>query len=99
MNYSFELKNQALKEMTEAFLWYEEEQEGLGYIFRTIFFEKLNKICVSPYHYKVSYRKCHEALTDKFPFLIVYKIDEKAKRVVVVAIFHTSRNPKRKFQK
>jgi plasmid stabilization system protein ParE len=99
MNYSFELKDHALNELTEAFLWYEKEQEGLGYLFRTKFLEKLNKICNNPYHYKVSYKNCHEALTDKFPFLIVYKIDEKAGCVIVVAIFHTSRNPKKKFRR
>jgi len=99
MNYSYLLRRQASKEFTDAFVWYESEQEGLGELFLDAVRRKLEKICNNPYHYKNSYSAFHEALTEKFPFLIVYFIDEKSKIIVVTAIFHTSRNPKGKFRK
>lgn len=99
MTYSFVLRDEAVREYTEAFIWYEEQQDGLGDLFKLIFQNKLKSICNNPLHYKKSYKSYHEALTDKFPFLIVYTVDEKAKVVTVIAIFHTSRNPKRKFRK
>jgi len=79
MTYSFELRHEATKEFGDAFIWYEEQQRGLGSIFKSAVDNKLRQICANPFHYKISYRKFHEALTDKFPFLIVYTIDEKNK--------------------
>jgi len=99
MVYSFVIKEEAAKELTDAFLWYEEQQDGLGIIFRTKILAKLNKVCANPLHYKSSYKKFHEALIDTFPFLIVYIIDDKQLRIIVMAIFHTSRNPIKKFRK
>ena len=99
MAYSFLIKEEATKELTAAFLWYEDQQEGLGKTFRTKLNSKLNLICSNPLHYKTSYKKYHEALVDTFPFLIVYVINEKEKLIIVMAIFHTSRNPKKKFSK
>lgn len=99
MIYSFYLRQEAAEEFADAFVWYEEQQEGLGSSFKVSVNNKLTQICNYPFHYKTSYKNFHEALTEKFPFLIVYTIDEKMKQIVVVAIFHTSRHPKRKFRK
>ena len=99
MSYSYELRPDAAVEFTNSYVWYEEQQNNLGDKFIDAFYSKLNQICQNPYHYKSSYKKYHEALTDKFPFLIVYQIEEKAQKIVVIAIFHTSRNPKKKFRR
>jgi plasmid stabilization system protein ParE len=99
MAYTFVVKDEAVKELTKAFLWYEEQQEGLGKLFRTKLNNKLDLICNNPLHYKTAYKKYHEALVDTFPFLIVYVINEKESLVIVMAVFHTSRNPKKKFRR
>lgn len=99
MTYSFVLRDEAVREYTEAFIWYEEQQDGLGQVFKRAIQNKLKSICDNPVHYKISYKNYHEALADKFPFLIIYTVDEKAKLITVMAVFHTSRNPKRKFRK
>ncbi len=99
MPYSLILRDKASEEIVDAFLWYEEQQPGLGEKFKAKIQHKLFKICQTPLHYKNSYKKYREALTDVFPFLIVYYIDETQNSVVVIAIFHTSRNPKNKFRK
>ena len=99
MIFSFELNVEARNELTEAYLWYEEQQEGLGNSFRAEFQNKLNLICNNPLHYKISRRKFHEALIDRFPFLIIYTIEEKSQKIIVFAVFHTSRDPKKKFRK
>jgi len=99
MAYSFIIKDEAIKELSEAIIWYEDQQDGLGITFRTNFYTKLGQVCANPLHYKNSYKKYDEVLTDKFPFLIVYTVDEKVKQIIIIAIFHTSRNPKKKFRK
>jgi len=99
MDYSFILRSEAVKEFADAYIWYEEQQEGLGDLFETKLQNKLNRICHYPFHYKTIHKNFHQALIDTFPFLIVYTIDEDLKQIVVIAIFHTSRNPKKKFRK
>lgn len=99
MFYSLIFKDEALKEFAEAFAWYEEQQNGLGLSFRKKTYQKLENICNNPLHYKRSYNQFHEAIVDKFPFVIVYLIDERLQSITVFAVFHTSRNPKKKFKR
>ncbi|HEY8928249.1 MAG TPA: type II toxin-antitoxin system RelE/ParE family toxin [Mucilaginibacter sp.] len=99
MTYTFILKDEAVIDFSDAYAWYEEQKEGLGGEFRAEVFRKLQLICNNPLHYKKSYKNFHEALTDRFPFLIVYTIDVTSSKIIVMAIFHTSRNPKKKFRK
>jgi plasmid stabilization system protein ParE len=99
MDYSLVIREQAGEEFADAYSWYEEQQYGLGDLFEIKVKNKLTKICSQPFHYKDAYKKFHEALTDVFLFLIVYTIDEEEKQIVVIAIFHASRNPKKKFRK
>ncbi|MES2807169.1 MAG: type II toxin-antitoxin system RelE/ParE family toxin [Bacteroidota bacterium] len=91
------MRQEASEEFSDAFVWYEEQQTGLGYRFKNAIDNKINLICRNPYHYKVSYKTYHEAFTEKFPFAIIYTVDEDSKSITVMAIFHTSRNPKKKF--
>ena len=99
MNYSLKLREEAAAEFNDAYVWYEEQQENLGEQFRVTIQNKLKLIRKDPHHYKTAYKKFHQALTDKFPFLIIYTINEKNKQILVTAIFHTSRNPKNKFKR
>jgi plasmid stabilization system protein ParE len=99
MKYSFDLRQEAVMELLNSVIWYEEQQEGLGKRFRKAFQAKLEQICKAPHLYKKGYKDFHEALTDTFPFLVVYYIDETLQKVIVISVFHTSRNPKKKFRK
>jgi hypothetical protein len=99
MKYSFDLRQEAVLELLNSVIWYEEQQEDLGKRFRDAFNAKLEQICKAPHLYKKAYKNFHEALTDTFPFLVVYYIDEKQHKVIVISIFHTSRNPKKKFRR
>jgi toxin ParE1/3/4 len=99
MSYDLKIRQEASQEFANAFVWYEEQQQGLGVIFENAVRRKLNQICKNPYHYKAEYNRFHQALTEKFPFLIVYTIDETSKQILIMAIFHTSRNPNKKFRK
>lgn len=99
MSYSFELRQEAILELANSVTWYEEQQEDLGKRFREAVNSKLEQICKNPFLYKRTYKGFHEASTNTFPFLVVYHIDEKEQQVIVIAIFHTSRSPKKKFRR
>ena len=95
MTYTIELLPKARLELRKAYDWYEERQAGLGAKFVNQVFEKLDFVQANPLHYQIK-NKYREALTDVFPYLIVYKVLKQRNHISVVSIFHTSRHPRRK---
>jgi plasmid stabilization system protein ParE len=97
--YSIKLLEEADKEFTEAAVWYEEQSEGLGTRFINVIQNKLNLIAQFPERYSKRKGNFREAPVKTFPYLIVYTVYKKEQVITVSAIFHASRNPKRKYRK
>ena len=92
--YKIELLVQAEDEMSESYDYYEAEQTSLGDKFYREINHHLNLIESNPYHHPIRFIEELRALPlKKFPFLIIYWIDEVNQTVFVVSIFHTSRRP------
>lgn len=91
--YILEIKEEANLEIIEAYLYYENKQIGLG----ETFFEQLelyfDRIAENPKHFEVK-NNYREAYIRKFPYLIIYRIEEN--KVVVYSVFNTPQNPKKK---
>jgi hypothetical protein len=97
--FSYKLYPDAEQEYLDAYLWYEEQQEGLGEKFAISVRKKLQLIYTNPDFYSKKKGRYHEApLYKPFPFVIVYFVDKKENLVVVTSIFYTSRNPKLKYK-
>jgi plasmid stabilization system protein ParE len=98
--YSYKLTVEAEKEYLESFLWYEERKEGLGEQFAAAVRKKLALISINPYLFRKKKGLFHEVTLGKtFPFVIVYVVEKKLKQIVITAIFHTSRNPGKKYRR
>ena len=95
MTYTIDLLFKAHQEIFEGWKWYEEQQAGLGYRFEEEVFKKIELIGSNPLHYPLK-KGTHEVNMDTFPYLIVYRINERSKLIIVVSVFHTSRHPKKK---
>ncbi len=54
----------------------------------------LDHIETNPFLYPIKKIQFREAPTKVFPYIIVYKINQKQKRVNVFSVFHTKRNSK-----
>jgi len=93
--YLIELSPKAEKEIIDASEWYEEDRVGLGEQFEKEVFRKIILISANPLQYPLK-KRMHEANTDKFPYLIVYRINENRKIILIVSVFHTSRHPRKK---
>ena len=89
----------AEKEYLESVSWYEENRTGLGLQYIQTLEKTLNTIETNPYLYQVKKQVYREAMLKIFPYIIVYKIYPKQKRVNVLSIFHTSRNPSHKYRR
>ncbi|HVS90542.1 MAG TPA: type II toxin-antitoxin system RelE/ParE family toxin [Mucilaginibacter sp.] len=86
----------ATADLQEAFDWYEEQSQGLGERFIREVDTYLDLIGKNPFQFAIQFSgKYRFALLDRFPFRIVYRIDEDKNRVYIVSVFHTSRDPKR----
>ena len=95
--YSTILSTRALKEITEAWNWYEDRQAGLGDLFLKEVRARMEKIEQTPERYPTRYRSYKETPIQIFPFLIIYRINKRKKLIRIVSIFHTSLNPKKKY--
>lgn len=79
-------------EIKEAYHWYEKRREGLGSDILLCIEEKLEQISKNPELYPLVHKNVRRALIHRFPYGIFY-INEKS-RIVIIAFFHASRNPR-----
>ena len=91
MKYVLVIKEEASSEIKNAFSWYEERKKGLGYEFINILEEYFERITKNPLLYPIGSGNEHVAVMKKFPYKIVYSLENQD--VVVYAVFHSSRNP------
>ena len=81
----------AVNDIKEAALWYNKKKEGLGKKFTAVIREKIHFIRKNPGACRIRYDNIRTAVLKVYPFMIHYYIDEINKRVVIIAVLHTSR--------
>lgn len=59
----------------------------------------LQLICNNPKRWRNEYKHYRELGVKHYPYVIIYYIDEDVQQVIISAILHTSKNPKRKYRK
>lgn len=89
----------AEKDLEEAYLWYEEQNDGLGVQLLDDVELACQYIAQSPQSYPVfskdRRRILLKALGSKFKsYMLIYRIREKEKEIIIVAFAHASRDPR-----
>ncbi len=83
----------------ESFLWYEMQEEGLGKKLIANIKQKIAQIVAMPEAYSVKSKKQYrEAIVEKFPFTITYKIFAKKNTLFISSIHHQSKDPDKKYR-
>ena len=95
--YNLIFSSRAQKEVTESWNWYEDRQQGLGDRFLKELTECIHIIEQTPTRYPTRFKSYKETPVPVFPFLIIYRIQERKKLIRIVSVFHTFRNPKKKY--
>jgi plasmid stabilization system protein ParE len=95
MDYITEFSDKARFELFDGWSWYELQQTGLGDRFENEVYRKIDQVKKNPLIY-IANRELRQANVEVFPYLIVYRIEEKHKVILILSIFHTSRHPKKK---
>lgn len=93
MNYMLIFHQLALEELQDAFNWYEGQRQGLGIEFMDAIDEVVQLILSNPASFPKAYQQRRKALPVRFPFLVIYELHGDV--ILIVAIIHASRNPKR----
>ncbi len=93
------LSERAYSELLEAWEWYEDKQEGLGDRFKDQIFISLNNIEKNPFKGTQRKQSFREVPVKTFPYIIIYRIESETSRIYVDSVFHTSRNPGKKYKK
>lgn len=95
MNYSLEIRADALEDIEEAASWYEEHKTGLGTDFVKTVLASIDSLLVNPFVHRLRDRRRNVRwiLINRFPYKVVYKIRDRY--VTVLAILHTAQHERR----
>ncbi len=97
MKYQIVFRERASREYLDSLFWYKARSAEVAGNFVKAIDEALERICANPARCRNTYKNFHEAAVQKFPFSIVYFIDEVESNIVIISIFHFKRNPVKKF--
>ena len=92
MSYSLIIRKRAEKHIADAYTWYEEQRNDLGEEFLLCVEASLNTIAENPLLFQVKHKNIRCIMTPRFPYGVFYFIDNNT--IVVIAVFHLSRNPR-----
>jgi toxin ParE1/3/4 len=84
---------EAEADMGEAFNWYEEKFSALGSDFLLNVDAALQAILRNPEQFPLVHKTIRRTLIRRFPYQIFFVLETS--RIVVLAVFHAKRNPKR----
>jgi plasmid stabilization system protein ParE len=91
MKRGFVLRRVAEKEFDGSIAWYEREREGLGQRFRATIEEYFQRIADNPEWFPEVRGEVRRAVVRRFPFVSHFLIEKE--RIVILSVFHISREP------
>ena len=89
---SVRLTDDALFDIEEIVLWYEDQRKGLSYDFELCLEAGINKIIRTPLAFQKRYNNVKILFINRFPYGIHYTLQKD--EIIVIGVFHTSRSPK-----
>lgn len=97
MIYHIIFRKRATKEYLKSIAWYKERSDTAAKGFVEEVNIIIDKLETEPDRFRYRYKKFREATIKRYPFHIVYFIDEKQNQVIITSIFHNKRNPTKKY--
>lgn len=99
MNYTYIFEPLALSEYKDAVLWYLVRSEKAAINFVQAVNERIVAICSNPLRYRNTYKYFRETSLKKYPYCIVYFVDEDKETIIISSVYNHKRNPKKKYRK
>jgi toxin ParE1/3/4 len=76
MSYQVVLQSESVVDIQSAFEWYEQQRSGLGYELIEEIDDALERLSKHPQHYSASNQKYRKIRIKRFPYLIVFEIED-----------------------
>ncbi len=97
MAYKLIISPFAHEEEDEAYQWYEKQRPGLGDELLEELSKAYHKILLNPEHFGFidAKKELRDFLINRFPFLIVYRINGNT--IEVIAVHHAKKHPSKKY--
>ena len=99
MAFKYILLDVAQIEYEESIQWYAARSGPAAVNFIKAVDAALLLICANPQRWRNKYKNYHELGLKKYPFSIIYIINEAEEMIVVTSIYHHKRNPKNRYKK
>ncbi|MEO6870019.1 MAG: type II toxin-antitoxin system RelE/ParE family toxin [Ginsengibacter sp.] len=87
MAWHYTFKPEAAIEYEDAFKWYEVKSKIAADNLIIAVQDAILAVCANPFRYQNAYKDLRELSHKKYPFTLIYFIDEKDK-LIVISIFH-----------
>lgn len=92
MTYSISIAEAAENDVREAFLWYADQKESLGIRFEQHVSKAVDSIQRNPLKTQIRYGNTRVFFLKKFPYGIHFRLNQDQKSILIIAVFHTSRD-------
>lgn len=92
MAYQLTIFPQVVNDLEDAFYWYEEQSDGLGYEMEAEFYSTLQYIQDAPLTIQIRYLFVRIAWLSRFPYGVHFYCE--GNRIFVTALIHTGKDPK-----
>jgi toxin ParE1/3/4 len=86
-------KGDVYTDVVEAVDWYAHRQEGFADEFLSELKTTLSRVRENPRQFERVWKNTRHALVKRFPYVVYFQL-MKNDEIVVVAVLHTSRNPR-----
>lgn len=96
--YQYLLEPKAQTEYEESIEFYAERSLEATLNFINIVEQTIELICKKPFGNRNRYKNYFEIILDKYPFTIIYTIEQELNLLIIISIYHHSRNPKYKYK-
>ena len=92
MSLPYRIRPEAEADLKEVFDWYETRREGLGADFLLCFEESLQRVRRNPEIFPRIHKAVRRGWLRRFPYGTFFLLEEDA--IVVIGVFHASRDPR-----
>ncbi|MEI6852143.1 MAG: type II toxin-antitoxin system RelE/ParE family toxin [Bacteroidota bacterium] len=94
MKYQVTILSDAEQDISNAFVWYEMQQIGLGSSFYKTLDHSVSFISNNPLSCSVVYKNVRRFVIKKFPFGIYYDVNAAKMEIQIIGVFHFKRSSK-----
>lgn len=97
MKYHLLIKEPVKEEISDAFLYYESKQEGLGYKLMDSIEVSMENILKNPFGYELRNKYFRSKVVYPFPYCLVFEVMNN--EVIIYQFFNSKKHPSKKIKK